>query len=293
MHTTTISWFLSSNPEIGSVQTSTNGSLFTVQLQEPFQIPRNATNITCELQQAIVWNSTVNIVQGVNDRFYYKNGALPQTFVTIPPGNYDVHLFSETINQLVAIAPNPIPLGSIQFNLRGAYTVMLLNYLGPRHYSQVQFGLAQDVSRSLGFLPQIINYTLPPVVGNSESFISDEAGTLKDGTKSWLLSSSLVARGVRVNDKYDSVLAKINFNQTAPGSQLVYTPPRPNVVPSDFGPGRLIETVTSYLTDAETGLAISTNGEYWSYVVVMKYDQPLYSDVQEGSGKKRGRFGAK
>ena len=291
MYTTTISWFLSSNPEIGNVQTSPNGSLFTVQLAEPFTIPSNASNITVELQQAIVWNSTVNIVEGVNDRFYYKNGALPQTFVTVPSGNYDVHLFSETINQLVAIAPDPIPLGSIQFSLRGTYTVMVLNYLGPRHFSQVQFGLAQDVSRSLGFLPQIINFTLPLIIGSSESFTSDEAGSLKDGTKSWLLSSSLVAKGVRVNDKFDSVLSKINFNHTPPGSQLVYTPPRPNVVPADFGPGRQINTVTSYLTDAATGLAISTNGENWSYIAVLKYDTPLYDEVQ--SGKKRPRFGAK
>jgi hypothetical protein len=292
MYTTTISWFLSSNPEIGNVQTSSNGSLFTVQLQEPFVVPRNASNITCELQQAIVWNSTINVVRNVNDRFYYSVAAQPQSFVVIPEGNYDIHLLSETINTLVENAPVPVLEFSIQLSLRGAYTDMTLYYYDSgRYISQVQFGLLQDIGRSLGFLPQIINFN-PVIVGASESFVSDEASKLKDGSKSWLLSSSLVARGVRVNDRYDAVLAKINFNATPPGSQLVYTPPRPNIVPSDFGPGRLIETVTSYLTDSDTGLAVSTNGEYWSYVVVLKYDQPLYNDVQEGSGKKR-KVGAK
>lgn len=287
MFTNTVSWFLSSNPQIGSVETTPNGSLFTVSLQEPFVIPSNASNITCELQQAIVWNSTINVVQGVNDRFYYRVAAQPQTFVVVPEGNYDVHLLSETLSQLVENAPVPVFPGTLQLSLRGAFTDLTLNYLSsPRYIGQVQCGLAQDICRSLGFLPQILNFTAPLIIGASQSFTSDNAGTLKDGTKSWLLSSSLVAKGIRLNDKYDSVLAKINFNGTPPGSQLVYTPPRPNVIPSDYGPGRKIETVTSYLTDAETGLPVSTNGEFWSYVVIMKFDQPLYRE-EEGSSKKR------
>lgn len=293
MYTTTISWFLSSNPQIGNVQTSPNGSLFNVQLAEPFTIPSNASNITVELQQAIVWNSTTNIVAGVNDRFYYTVFGNPQSFVVIPEGNYDLHLLSETISQLMFAAPNPVPLGSFELGLKGAYTVMTLSWFGPAYITQVQFGLPQDCSRALGYFAQTLNYTSGAGSGNQQSFVSQEAPPLKDGTKSWLLSSSLVAKGVRVNDKFDSVLAKINFNHTPPGSQLVYTPPRPNVVPSDFGPGRQIGTVTSYLTDAATGLAISTNGEYWSYIAVLKYDTPLYDEAQSGSGKKRPRFGAK
>jgi hypothetical protein len=287
MYTTTISWFLSSNPEIGSVQTSENGSLFTVQLQEAYVIPSNASNITCQLQQAIVWNSTVNVITGVNDRFYYTVGTTSQTFVVIPQGNYDVHLLSETISQLVENAPVPVFEFSFELTLRGAYTNMTLYYyVSGRYIGQVQFGLPQDIGGSLGFLPQIINFN-PIIIGASQSFVSERASNIKDGSKSWLLSSSLVAKGVRVNDKFDSVLSKINFNATPPGSQLVYVPPSPNVVPSDFGPGRPISTVTSYLTDSDTGLAVSTNGEYWSYVVVLKYDTPLYSDTLTGAGKKR------
>lgn len=285
MYTNKISWFLSSNPQLGASSVDQTGSNFTVQLTEPFTIPHNASNVTVELQQAIIWNSSINVTTNVNDRFNYSVNGVP-TVVSVPQGNYDLTSLGETIAGLMARNVPAVSNTSFVLYLRGAYCVMELYVRGAAYITDVTFGGPANIGSTIGFDPQTLVYTNPATVGSSQPFLSDRAPPIKDGTKEILLSSTLVARGVRVNGKFSSVLAKITFGNTAPGSQLIYNPPRPNVVPADLGAGRNITTVQSFLTDAATGNPINTNGEYWSYVAVIKYDMPLY----EEPGMKKRRF---
>ena len=281
MYQHTVSWFLSSNPELGNVQTSAGGNLFTLSLSEPLSIPANASAVTCELLQAIVWNSTLNIIEGVNDVLNYAVNGIP-TFVTCPEGNYDLHIMSETLSQLMFANVPSVPLGSFALSLKGPYCLIQNSILSLSNYiGQIQMGLPRDISRALGFFPGNLTFSQPVLVGASEGFVSQQSPPLRDGAKEWLLSSSLVARGVRINGRFDQVLAKISFENTPPGSQLVFNPAQPNVVPSQLGPGSRVSQVTSWLTDAATGLPVSTNSEYWSYIAVLKYDLPLYTDPEK------------
>lgn len=277
MFTTKISWFLSSNPALGGVQTDPNGGQFTVQLSEPYEIPRNASNITVSLLQSIVWNSQINVVDGVNNRLYYRVAGI-DTSVVVPTGNYDLHSLSETLNQVMFQNVPSLPIGSLQIYLKGAYCVLEATVRGANYIQQFQLGLPGDVSLLLGFLPQTLVFTGLPVIGTEESWESDSSPPLKDGTRELLLGSTLVAKGVRVNGKFSQVLSKINFGHTAPGSQLIYAPALMNNVPCDLGAGRVITEVKSFLTNAATGELISTNGEYWSYVAILSFEQPLYDE---------------
>ena len=285
MYQHTVSWFLSSNPELGDVQTSASGNLFTLSLSEPLSIPSNASAVTCELLQAIVWNSTLNIIEGVNDMFYYAVNGFP-TSVQVPEGNYDLHIMSETLSRLMFANIPSVPLGSFALSLKGPYCLIQNSIVSSSNYiSQIQMGLPRDVSRALGFFAGNLTFSQTVVVGASEGFVSQQAPPLRDGAKEWLLSSSLVARGVRINGRFDQVLAKVSFENTPPGSQLVFNPSQPNVVPAQLGPGSRVSQVTSWLTDAATGLPISTNGESWSYIAVLKYDLPLYTADPEKKRK--------
>jgi hypothetical protein len=276
MYQNSISWFLTSNPAFGA-QTDSTGSNFTVQLQEPFIIPSNASNITVELQQAIVWNSLVNVITGVNDTLHYKVNGVP-TFVTLPQGVYDLHTLANYTMRLMTIAVPPLPADSFDVYLRGAYAIVSILVQSGAYITEINMGVPGDMSALLGFKPQDLIFTGSPVIGTQQTFQSDIAPPIKDGTKQLLLSSTLVNNGVRVNDKFSSVLAKISFGNTAPGSQLVFNPPSPSLVPADAGAGRSITQVQSFLTDAATGQAVTTNGEFWSYVAIMRYDTPLYEE---------------
>jgi hypothetical protein len=295
-----ISWFLSSNPALGAQNVSRTGSYFEVFLQEPFTLPSNATNVTCELQSAVVWNSGVNVAENVNDKFYYSTtpiGGGPEVdqVVTIPPGNYDLHFLAEAIGfQMVSVVGAPIPIGSLTFPLRGGYCLTLLLIRPGTHYiSRVRYGQPQDISPLLGFLPGNLVWSIPVVVGNEQAFQSDLAPPAKDGTRDWLIQSSLVNRGIRVNSRFQNVLATINFSQTPPGSQLLYAPPQPKPVPTDLT-GLTINFVASYITDALTGLPVDTTGDYWSYIAVIKYQVPVVVPevvaTQAGAGSKKRKY---
>lgn len=282
MYQNRISWFLSSNPALGGNPDPSGGN-FTVQLSEPYIIPANASNITVELQQAVVWNSLINVVTGINDTLHYSVNGVP-TSVTLPSGNYDIHTLANFTMRLMTVAVPPLPLNSFDIYLRGAYAIVLMSVESGAYITSITMGVPGDMSGLLGFAPQVLTFTGSPVIGTQQTFQSDIAPPIKDGTKQLLLSSTLVNNGVRVNDKFSSVLAKISFGDTAPGSQLVFNPPQPSMVPADAGAGRAITTVQSFLTDAATGNQISTNGEYWSYVAILRFDLPIY---KEQDNKKR------
>jgi hypothetical protein len=295
-----ISWFLSSNPALGAQNISKTGSYFEVYLQEPFTLPSNATNVTCELQSAVVWNSAFNVAANVNDEFFYSTiplagGAEVDHQIRIAPGNYDLHLLAEAVGiQMANIAAAPIPVGSVTFPLRGGYCLTTLLIRPGTHYvSRVRYGQPNDISTLLGFFPQDLVFGMPPNVGNQQEFRSDIAPPAKNGTRDWLIQSSLVNRGIRVNSRFQSVLASLSFAQTPPGSQLLYTPAQPKPVPTDLT-GLTISYVASYITDAVTGQPVDTNGEYWSYIAVIRYQIPVVVPevvaAQQGAGNKKRKF---
>lgn len=281
MYTTKISWFLSSNPELGAVERDAKGGRFTVQLGEPFVIPQNASNVNVSLLQAIIWNSQTNIVEGVNNRLFYRvtNGVVnTDMFVSVPGGNYDLHTLGEALEAAMFRAVPSLPVGSFQLFLRGAYCGLTMTVNGATYLSRIYFAGVNDVSTPLGFNQQTLEYTGGLIVGSSQTFVGNFAPPIKDGTRQLLLSSTLVDKGLRVNGKYSQVLATVNFGQTPPGSQLIYTPNQMQAVPTDQGGGRSIYSVTSFLTDASTGELVDTLGESWSYVCVISFDQPMYSE---------------
>lgn len=295
-----ISWFLSSNPALGAQNISRTGSYFEVFLQEPFTLPSNATNVTCELQSAVVWNSAFNVAANVNDQFWYSTiplagGAQVDHQIRIPPGNYDLHLLAEAVGlQMANVAAAPIPVGSVTFPLRGGYCLTSILIRPGTHYvSRVRYGQPNDISTLLGFFPQDLVWTSPATPGNQQDFRSDVAPPAKDGTRDWLIQSSLVNRGIRVNSRFQNVLASLSFAQTPPGSQLLYTPAQPKPVPTDLT-GLTISYVASYITDAVTGQPVDTNGEYWSYIAVIRYQIPIVVPevvaTQAGAGSKKRKY---
>ena len=82
-----ITMIVSSDPDNGAVNRSSDGSYFEVQLQDGLNLPAEALNPTLCVEEATVWWTTPNIITGVNDRMYIQGeGALPQVIGRVALG---------------------------------------------------------------------------------------------------------------------------------------------------------------------------------------------------------------
>ena len=89
MTTYTIPLVLSSNVNNGATNKSSDGSTFSVDLDKPILVPKEAHHCYIQVQSATVWNTVPNIVEGVNDKFYFSyNGN--NYVLTIEQGQYDL-----------------------------------------------------------------------------------------------------------------------------------------------------------------------------------------------------------
>jgi hypothetical protein len=102
---------VSSDVNAGALNKSADGSTFTIILDEPLEIPREAMSVDIMVEEATVWWTIPNVVAGVNDTFYLFEGA---NFVAvIPQGLYDLSgLEAATERELVAVGA---PAGSFNF----------------------------------------------------------------------------------------------------------------------------------------------------------------------------------
>ena len=67
-----ISMIVSSDPEAGASNRSSDGSYFEVQLQDGLTVPKDALNVNVSVEEATVWWTVPNITTGNNDKFYIE-----------------------------------------------------------------------------------------------------------------------------------------------------------------------------------------------------------------------------
>jgi len=65
-----ISFIVSSDPDAGASNISSDGSQFEVQLDDGLQIPRDALNVNVRVEEATIWWVIPNIITGQNDKVY-------------------------------------------------------------------------------------------------------------------------------------------------------------------------------------------------------------------------------
>ena len=72
-----ISLVVSSDPNAGAVNRSTDGSYFEIQLDDGLQIPKDALNVNVRAEEATIWWVVPNIIKGVNDKMYITGEDAP------------------------------------------------------------------------------------------------------------------------------------------------------------------------------------------------------------------------
>jgi len=260
------SWLFSSSPLLGAQNVSSDGSTFTAQLQEPFSLPKNAFNVTVECSQATIWWNTFNVTELTNQFQFERvlNPGLP--LVTyIPPGLYTFdQLDQQLTGQLLA-------LGITNYRLIADQpTQRVLEQFTPSANEIISVNWNERSFRKLlGF----DNKTTVFANVTPETFRGENVARF-NSTDYYLIHSSLVPRGIRLNGVFNQLLAQVPIN-APPGSELLYQPQNPVATPANELIGNVLSQITFILTDS-SNVPVNTQGESWTVTAVIRWIVPTY-----------------
>ncbi len=271
-----LSLIATNDPNLGATHISSDGSEFTVSLDEPMRIPHDAYDLKLTAPSSTVWWVIANIETGVNDLMKVisdGSGGTPAAIATynlvIPEGLYDLTGLNNSIQtQLLnagAEADGILELSPDEATQK--VELILTNYTG----ISVDFTIANSFRLILGFDSQVttpntsLNFTI--LAENTANFNTIEY---------FLIHSDLVDNGMRLNGDFSKIIAQVLIDRS-PGSQLISTPNNPPKIPCN----KLIDASTKrikfWLTDNQNN-ALNTRGEFWSVRVEITWTTPLKQD---------------
>lgn len=276
-------FLVSSNPTLGAVNRSADGSSFRINLENNgLGIPPSAFNVELQVIGGEVWYNTPNVVEGVNNRLNFTYGptagtALPY-FVDIPTGLYSVNEIQPTLErELLKKYSGDVNIAAMVSNHR-----IVIEAEENQGKVKVEFGVDVAGANTFGLTcdftqPQTIgtvlgfNQLVTAIIGDSYFFSNLDPKF--NGFNYYLLQSDIADSGIRIGPTYNQILAKI-LVMTKPQTQLLYEPANPTLISVDSLAGdNRREYTFRLLTDSLN--PVDTQGEYWSMQLRISYYEPV------------------
>jgi hypothetical protein len=257
--------FIFDSGDADASQITSDGSQFTVNLETPLVIPRNASYCYMTIDEATVWWTVYNIISGVNDKIYveYDDGMIVvNEILTLIPGLYDVtHLNAALQRELTNNASLPSDLFNFVPDTASSRVAIQFNYSG----TQLDFTQSDTFREILGF-----NAKLVPLVPTTtvEYELGDNVAQFNQ-IDYFTIGSDILQRGIRINSRYDQTLIKIPIT-VSPGSQVVYQPNNLKKIPCNELIGQKKKEITFWLTDNNLK-RVDTNGESFTISLSIHY----------------------
>jgi hypothetical protein len=264
----TMSFFFTSsqNQNNQAKSVSADGSTFSVQLDTPISIPRGAVATTMEMTQASIWNNSFNISSEINNnKFVFYQGDVWIT-ITIPNGQYSLSALNDLLAQQFlaeGLAEDFIQIGSNEATQQSIVIFTTSN-------AQVDFTATGNCRDVLGFDARIIQSTAA-----GDLALSDNVARF-NRVNSFLIRTNLIGNGIPINSKTNGIIASIPIT-AASGSLIVYSPAHPIQADASSLVGGSSNYFTFNLLDQEER-PVNTNGESYSFVLVIRYYLLLSSD---------------
>ncbi len=258
----TLSYTFSSNPSLGATNISSDGSSFTINLNNAIFIPSSAVNCSLDVVSANIWYVQPNISVALgNNNFTYIYNAVSHS-ITIPDGLYSL----ENLNSYLSIQfvnsgyiSNLIVLTGNQSTQQTVLTFNATNL-------QANFNVANSVRTVLGF-----NATLVPLVIQAVGYSEFSPNIAAfNSINSFYIRSNIVSVGLPINNISNSIIAAIPIT-AEPGNLNIYTPNIPIEINCSEIVGNPINTINVQLLDDSLRPA-PTNGEYFSFILHIHYN---------------------
>jgi len=217
MQNKTIPLFVSSDPALGAINTTSGNDRFSVQFKRTIVIPEDAENITLELHSAEVWWSVLNITILNNDFRLEVQGDQIYN-VTIEPGLYDVSALNSAVNN--ALINQGLASGLITLTGDNSTGKVLLSFtIAGLQVTWVPTGFFSLLGFTSGQLVPDPTFT---VAAFSE--LSTNIANFSD-ISSFIAHTSLVQGGIPLGDTLSQAIANIQIN-VPPGSLINFSPNR-------------------------------------------------------------------
>ena len=264
---------ISSDPTNGAKNITSDGSSFSINLEDGLKIPADAKNVTIEVQESTIWWTSPNIFTGINDKLYITaprelDDVLTVYVITIPQGLYNLTALNESVlreleNAGAKITPDPVI--NLLADEATSKVEVRYNYVG----IEIDFTQVDTFRDILGYNSQILgpNVTAPLI------YLADNNAAFNT-INSFLIHSDLVTQGLRINNNFNQALAQVQID-VRPGSQIVSKPFNPAKINAKHLAGATRTTMRFWLTD-ETNNLVNTNSEYWTARIVIKYLHPHF-----------------
>ncbi len=266
-----IPFLASSDPDVGAINVSADGSVFSVRLTEPIQIPQNAVNVILTAEENTIWWNTPNIVLGVNDLFKLVDDGTDSTIaftynLVIPEGLYDLSGLNQAIQRELANlgAPQSPPLINLSADDATQKVEITTNFTG----LTIDFTIVQSFRDILGFNSQLLG----PTATKPLTFLADNVAAF-NVVDFFLIHTDLVDFGLLFNNEWSQITAQVLID-VAPGSQIVNRIFNPPKIPSPNLIGGNRSNIRFWLTDNKN-LPVNTRGEFWTTRMAIRYDTPV------------------
>jgi hypothetical protein len=274
-----ISIIVSSDPDAGAINRTSDGSQFEIQLDgEGISIPKDAINVNLSVEETTVWWTVPNIITGENDTFYVygdndQTPPVPQLFtIVVPQGLYDLSGINQAVQAELETAgarttgAGGQPLSLVTLTADDSTQKVRLRFNYTNVY--VDFAPTNTFREILGF--DGIQYG--PFAGAPLSILAPNVAAFNQ-VNYFLLHSDMVNKGIRFNNRYNQTISQILID-VAPGSQIVSTPFNPAKCNAQELSGGKRTNLRFWLTD-DKQRNINTNGEYFTARIVIHYMRPI------------------
>jgi hypothetical protein len=280
---TSFDFLVSSNPKLGAVNKSADGSSFRISLENNgLGIPKDAKNVQLQVISGELWYNTPNIVEGLNNRLNFTYGATAAAaqpyFVDLPTGLYSMTEIQPVVERellkkysgnsdiaaMVAAQRIKIQAEENQGKVQITFVVDVAN--NNTFGLSCDFTAAQTIGSVLGFT-QVITATI------TNNYFFSNVEPQFNGFNYYLIQSDITDSGIRIGNTFNQILAKILIS-TQPQTQLLYQPQNPTLINVDSLAGdNRREYTFRLLTDSL--VPVNTRSEFWSIQLRINYYKPV------------------
>ena len=268
---------ISSNENLDVYNKSADGSYFKIRLENGLHIPKEAINVNLRVESASIWYTTPNIITGVNDTLSIigpdKNDLIKPFVIVIEQGLYSVDNLLQAIElglfqagakyinngtkaSLIDFVPDPAT-GRLLLQIN--YDSVSIDFGAPRNFSNI---LGFDGGVYGPFIGQDLPVNIRPPKPAKFNQIDY-----------YLINSSIIEQGLRINSSYNHTIARVLIDQT-PGAQIIYSPNHPTRCNANSLRGLRKTEIEFWLTD-DKYQRVDTGSENWSVNMVIEFYLPV------------------
>ena len=271
-----IDFQISSDPALGALSKSADGSSFSINLNENgLGIPRRAQSVTLEVLGAEMWYNTSNITTR-NNQIGITSGGITRN-VSIEPGLYSIDTLQGGFERAIKATLDTVLINSL-FYLVNNVSTCYITFVGNQALNKVEINITTTVSNTIN-LDFTINNSMAGLLGFDNTFYQITPNTtitliglntpVFNSFNYYLIQSDIVANGIRINSTYQNIIAKIKVT-CSPNQQNLYDPMNPTINLTPELAGDVRNQFRFTLLDSNLNY-VNTKGELWSATIRLTY----------------------